>query len=151
MYLSAVQAPFGTLYILSDEEAICSVTTKDPGAAAGENEISRQAAREISEYLAGKRTVFDVPVSPGRTDFQRAVRRELLKIPYGETRSYQQIAAAMERPSAVRAVGSAIGKNPVWILIPCHRVIGKNGKPVGYAGGLEMKKALLELEGKTHF
>ena len=146
MYLSTVQASFGTLFILADHEAVCAVTTKKPDTNAGENELSRQAARELGEYLAGKRTVFDVPVMPKGTDFQRAVWRALLKIPYGQTRSYQQIAHALGKPAAVRAVANAIGKNPVWILIPCHRVIGKGGALTGYAGGLPMKKALLELE-----
>ena len=146
MYLSILDAPFGMLSILADETAVISVSTKNPDKEVAENEITRQCALELSEYLAGTRTVFDVPLSPKGTDFQRAVWQKLLTIPYGETRSYQEIADMLGRHSAVRAVGSAIGKNPVWILVPCHRVIGKNGGLAGYAGGLAMKKALLELE-----
>lgn len=110
------------------------------------NEISEQAIAQIREYFAGNRTNFDIPLAPEGTDFQQQVWNALRNIPYGETRTYKQIAQAIGNPKAVRAVGMANNKNPIAILIPCHRVIGSNGKLVGYAGGLDIKKQLLNLE-----
>lgn len=110
------------------------------------NELTERVNRQLSEYLAGQRREFDFPFELRGTDFQKAVWRALLDIPYGQTRSYGQIARAVGRPGASRAVGLASGKNPIWIAVPCHRVVGARGALTGYAGGLEMKKALLELE-----
>ena len=149
MYLSILTHPIGTFYICADDTAVISLTTKKPAQNDGGNNISRQAAQQLSEYLSGQRTQFTLPLSPNGTAFQRAVRQQLLAIPYGGTCSYQQIASALGKPEAVRAVGRAIGQNPIWIVIPCHRVIGKDGSLTGYAGGLSMKKALLELEQHT--
>jgi methylated-DNA-[protein]-cysteine S-methyltransferase len=101
---------------------------------------------ELTEYLEGKRTGFTVPSDCKGTEFQRAVWNALCEIPYGETRTYSEIAQHINKPSAVRAVGAAIGKNPVMITVPCHRVIGKNGALTGFRGGLDMKKMLLNLE-----
>jgi len=101
---------------------------------------------QVNEYLDGQRKTFDFPFVLNGTYFQKRVWNALLDIPYGETRTYAQIAAAIDNPKAVRAVGLANGKNPIWIAVPCHRVIGTDGTLTGYAGGLEMKKALLELE-----
>lgn len=101
---------------------------------------------EIKEYLEGKRTGFDIPISPNGTDFQKKVWKCLEKIPYGKTKSYQDIATLIGNPKACRAVGLANHYNPIMIIIPCHRVIGKNGNMVGYACGLEIKKYLLHLE-----
>ena len=105
-----------------------------------------QAAAELAEYFAGTRREFTLPLAPAGTPFQQAVWRALLQIPYGETRTYAQIAEAVGRPKAVRAVGSANNRNPILFIVPCHRVIGANGNLVGYAYGVEMKRTLLQLE-----
>ncbi len=106
-------------------------------------------AIQILEYLTKKRTVFTIPLDLKGTAFQQSVWKELCKIPYGETTSYSTIAEKISKPNAVRAVGTAIGRNPILITVPCHRVIGKNGALTGYRGGLEMKKQLLIIERKT--
>ena len=102
---------------------------------------------EILAYLRGERRSFDLPLDPMGTPFQQAVWAELRRIPYGETRSYGQVAAGIGKPKAVRAVGQANHRNPLPIFIPCHRVIGASGKLTGYGGGLDLKEKLLELEG----
>jgi methylated-DNA-[protein]-cysteine S-methyltransferase len=111
-----------------------------------ETPLIQKAAAQIKEYFEGKRTQFKLPLAPHGTEFQLAVWRALQDIPYGETRSYKEIAAAIGRPKAVRAVGMANNRNPISIIVPCHRVIGHDGKLVGYGGGLPLKKYLLELE-----
>jgi methylated-DNA-[protein]-cysteine S-methyltransferase len=105
-----------------------------------------QAARELAEYFAGDRRDFDVPVGPPGTPFQQAVWAELRRVPYGTTTTYGALAARLGSPGAVRAVGSANGRNPVAVLVPCHRVVGSDGNLRGYAGGVERKRALLDLE-----
>jgi methylated-DNA-[protein]-cysteine S-methyltransferase len=105
------------------------------------------AERELADYFAGRRTVFSVPLDFTGTPFQTSVWRALLTIPFGETRSYGQLAAQLGKPSASRAVGAANGKNPISIIAPCHRVIGASGHLTGFAGGLETKAYLLRLEG----
>ncbi|WP_103981826.1 methylated-DNA--[protein]-cysteine S-methyltransferase [Helcococcus massiliensis] len=105
--------------------------------------------KEIMEYLNGERTTFDFPYELEGTDFQKKVWKELTRIPYGEIRTYKDIASAIGNKNASRAVGMANNKNPIMILVPCHRVIGANGKLVGYAGGLDMKKGLLDLESRV--
>ncbi len=102
--------------------------------------------KEIIEYLNGERISFDFPYELEGTDFQKKVWKELARIPYGETRTYKEIASAIGNKNASRAVGMANNKNPIMIVVPCHRVIGGNGKLVGYAGGIDMKKDLLDLE-----
>ncbi|WP_217596943.1 methylated-DNA--[protein]-cysteine S-methyltransferase [Cohnella sp. GbtcB17] len=102
--------------------------------------------RELTEYWNGARRTFEAPVDMRGTAFQQAVWQALLGIPYGETRSYSEIAALVDKPSAMRAVGAAIGANPVLVCVPCHRVVGKSGAMTGYRGGLDMKTRLLELE-----
>lgn len=104
------------------------------------------ASSQLDEYFAGKRIAFDVPLDMRGTEFQRAVWRELLSLPFGQTTSYQTIAQRIGRPQAVRATGTAIGRNPVCIFVPCHRVIGASGGLSGYAGGLERKHYLLGFE-----
>ena len=108
--------------------------------------LSDLAAAQILEYLQGSRTGFDFPISPAGTPFQISVWNALTQIPYGEVRTYGQIAAAIRNPGAARAVGMACNRNPLWIVIPCHRVIGSSKNLTGYAGGLPMKQTLLELE-----
>lgn len=105
-----------------------------------------QAATQLREYFLGRRAVFDLPLRLSGTHFQKSVWNVLRQIPYGEVRTYSQIAAAIDKPKAARAVGQAANRNPLWILIPCHRVIGKDGSLTGYAGGLTMKQVLLALE-----
>jgi methylated-DNA-[protein]-cysteine S-methyltransferase len=121
--------------------------TKPPvGCVKAETPLIKKAAAQIEEYLAGKRKKFILPLVMHGTEFQRAVWRALQDIPYGETRSYKEIAAAIGRPKAVRAVGMANHRNPISIIVPCHRVIGHDGSLVGYGGGLPLKRRLLELE-----
>lgn len=108
--------------------------------------LSDRVNEELGEYFAGMRKIFDIPYEFHGTVFQEKVWRALSDIPYGETRSYEEIARAVGRPRACRAVGMANNKNPISIIIPCHRVIGKNGSLIGYGGGLEMKERLLNLE-----
>lgn len=105
-----------------------------------------ETARQLVEYFAGERKVFDLPLAPEGTGFQQLVWRALTTIPFGETRTYGQQATLIKRPSASRAVGAANGRNPIGIIVPCHRVIGANGTLTGYAGGLAMKQWLLEHE-----
>jgi methylated-DNA-[protein]-cysteine S-methyltransferase len=111
-----------------------------------ETPLIKKMAAQIDEYLAGKRKRFTLPVALHGTEFQTAVWRELQNIPYGETRSYKEIAAAIGRPKAVRAVGMANNRNPIVLIVPCHRVIGHDGSLIGYGGGLPLKRRLLELE-----
>lgn len=106
-----------------------------------------EVRRQLAEYFAGERREFDLPLAPEGTPFERAVWGELAKIPFGETRSYGEIAEALGRPGAARAVGRANGANPIPIVVPCHRVIGSDGSLTGFGGGLDVKSRLLELEG----
>ena len=111
-----------------------------------ESEVMAEAARQIDEFLAGRRTVFDLPLKTEGTDFQKSVWDELCRIPYGETASYGEIAERVGRPNAYRAVGSACNVNPIPLIIPCHRVVASNGFG-GFGGGLALKKKLMEIEG----
>lgn len=110
--------------------------------------VLRETARQLTEYFAGARTAFDLPLDFQGTDFQKQVWAQLLAIPFGQTRSYGEIARALGNPNAMRAVGAANGRNPISIIAPCHRVIGANGKLTGFAGGLEAKAHLLALESR---
>ena len=112
-----------------------------------ESDLTILAYTQIREYLDGQRKVFDLPLHPNGTEFQIKVWKALTEIPYGETRSYKNIAISIGNEKACRAVGMANNKNPIPIIIPCHRVIGANKKLVGYAGGLDLKERLLDLEG----
>ena len=118
--------------------AACDCDEKHP--------VVRESLRQLGAYFAGELRDFDLPLDPHGTEFQRAVWKALVGIPYGETRSYSEIARSVGRPAAVRAVGAANGSNPIAIIIPCHRVIGSSGKLVGFGGGLPMKRMLLDLE-----
>lgn len=111
--------------------------------------LSDEAARQVRQYLAGERRAFDLPLAAEGTDFQRAVWQALGEIPYGQTRTYGEIAAAIGRPGAARAVGAAAGRNPLWLVVPCHRCVGRGGALTGYAGGLWRKERLLALERKN--
>ena len=105
-----------------------------------------EVAKQLDEYFAGKRTKFELNICPKGTEFQKKVWAELLKIPYGKTKSYQEIAESVGKPNAQRAVGSACNKNPILLIIPCHRVISKTGKLTGFACGVDRKEQLLKLE-----
>jgi methylated-DNA-[protein]-cysteine S-methyltransferase len=111
--------------------------------------VLARAAAELAEYLAGARTTFDVPTAAAGTAFQRAVWEAVAAIGYGATRTYAQVADDLGRPTAVRAVAAAVGRNPLCLVVPCHRVVGSDGSLTGYAGGLERKEWLLALEGAS--
>lgn len=153
-----IKSPIGRLKLVASDEGLAAVLWEndDPRrvrlnvvAEDGRNPILVKAEQQLGEYFAGKRTTFDVPLDFAGTPFQQKVWRALLTIPFGETRSYGQIAKQIRNPAAVRAVGAANGKNPIGIIAPCHRVIGANGKLTGFAGSLETKAHLLGLEGVT--
>lgn len=142
--------PVGLVRIAEDSDGICSLSfadgIADSAGSGGEGLYLADAKSQLLEHFAGKRRAFDLPLSVHGSEFQERVWRALRSIPYGETRSYQQVAQMIGREKAARAVGMANNRNPLPILIPCHRVIGKNGKLVGYAGGIERKRYLLDLE-----
>ena len=115
------------------------------------NYITNLVYNQIIEYLTGQRKIFSFNYKLEGTDFQKKVWKKLCEIPYGQTKTYSQIAEEIKNPKAVRAVGMANNKNPLCIVVPCHRVIGKNGKLIGYAGGIDMKKSLLDIEYKNQF
>ena len=143
------ETSYGSITIASSGSAIVALVFRESDVSGGKIEASSLtdlAVKQLEEYFAGKRRRFDLPVNPSGTRFQEAVWKELLAIPYGETRSYKQIAQKIGKPKACRAVGMANNRNPISIIIPCHRVIGSNGALVGYGGGLEMKRKLLDLE-----
>lgn len=114
-----------------------------------ENELIRECKSQLSEYFAGHRNTFSVPINASGTEFQRRVWQHLQLIPYGQTKTYKELAHQIEKPKASRAVGGACNKNPIPIIIPCHRVLGYNGRLVGYAGGKDLKKWLIEQEQNT--
>lgn len=143
-------APVGDIQLDWEDGAVTALKRADADALAGEpNELTERVFRQLDEYLAGTRREFDFPYRLCGTPFQEKVWAALRDIPYGETRSYKDIAEAIGHPKAFRAVGMANHANPIFIAIPCHRVIGANRSLVGYGGGLDMKQALLELE-KAH-
>ena len=106
-----------------------------------------QCARQVHEYFEGSRTTFDLPLSPEGTDFQRRVWKEIARIPFGKTITYAELASRAGAPGSARAAGAATGRNPISIVVPCHRVVGADGSLTGYAGGLHRKTSLLEMEG----
>jgi methylated-DNA-[protein]-cysteine S-methyltransferase len=123
-----------------------NVISDDQSFEMNETSLLKNAAQQLNEYLEGKRNSFDLPLNPKGTEFQKKVWAALCDIPYGETRSYKQIAECVGNSKACRAVGMANNKNPIMIFIPCHRVVGSDGSLTGYAGGLDMKEKLLSLE-----
>lgn len=142
--------PFGQLKIECEGDAVTLLKrTEEPARAEGRTELTDLAFGQITEYLEGRRREFDFPYRLQGTEFQQKVWRALRAIPYGETRTYGEIAAAVGNPRAARAVGMANHQNPILIAVPCHRVIGADGSLVGYGSGLEMKEALLRLERET--
>ncbi|WBH15370.1 methylated-DNA--[protein]-cysteine S-methyltransferase [Sphingomonas radiodurans] len=150
-----IPSPTGDLTLVATDAGLAAILWDDdarmqaryaPRVAAPDHPVIAAATRQLNEYFAGTRTAFDVPLDPTGTEFQRAVWTTLLAIPYGETRSYRDIARAIGRPTATRAVGAANGRNPLPIIAPCHRVIGANGALTGFGGGLPNKQLLLALE-----
>lgn len=142
------QTPMGRVTIGADGQAITGFSF-GPAQFAGQQRataLTNRASNEVLEYLAGKRRTFSVPVRTDGTAFQRQVWAELSRIPYGETRSYAQVAAAIGNPKALQAVGQACNRNPVPLFVPCHRVISANGDLGGYAFGPHIKRFLLDLE-----
>lgn len=144
--VSFYETPMGRIGIADDGRAVTRVffsRQKDEGV---ESALARKTYHQLMEYFEGNRRDFTIPLDPRGTVFQRRVWKALSEIPYGETRSYKQIAEQIGHPKAYRAVGMANNRNPIAILIPCHRVIGSNGTLVGYAGGVSVKERLLLLE-----
>lgn len=156
-YCAFIPSPVGELQLVADDVGLVAIlwdtdeTSRVPlvvDQAQARHATLEQAEHELGEYFAGSRKVFTVPFAPRGTPFQQAVWSALQEIPFGETRSYAQIADRVGNRQGVRAVGGAIGRNPLSIMIPCHRVIGSNGKLTGFAGGLNRKSFLLDLESK---
>ena len=142
-----IETPIGRLALFADGDGLCALRFASTGEEMDAAPLLLQAERELEEYFAGRRTAFSVPLSMHGTPFQMEVWAALRTIPYGETSSYAALAAQIGRPRACRAVGMANHVNPLPILVPCHRVVGADGHLTGYAGGLDVKKYLLELEG----
>lgn len=147
MNCAIYEFPFGLLKIGYKRDSLVLLKKIDGTSDCGKKkEFTDLVYEEVMEYLDGKRKTFDIKYEINGTEFQKKVWKEFTKIPYGETRTYKEIAVAVGNPKASRAVGMANNKNPIAIIVPCHRVIGSDGKLVGYAGGLDMKKFLLDLE-----
>lgn len=146
-----IDTPLGAVWLEADADGVTAlrfVAAGDGLCETGPDSLFIGCARkQLAEYFGRVRREFDVPLSVAGTPFQWMVWRELLKIPFGETRTYGQLAAALGRPGSARAVGAACGRNPLAILVPCHRVVGADGSLTGYAWGVERKRALLALEG----
>jgi len=137
----------GSITFVEEGGTLVAITTHDfCEGVEQETPLIQKAFLQLSEYFRGERRKFDLSLNPRGTVFQKQVWKALLEIPYGETRSYKQIAEAIGNPKAVRAVGMANNRNPLLIVVPCHRVIGANGKLVGYGAGLDKKEFLLRLE-----
>jgi methylated-DNA-[protein]-cysteine S-methyltransferase len=154
-----MKSPVGELKLVASDKGLAAILwEKDnprrvrlsPVSEDNNNPLLLETERQLNDYFSGKRKSFSVKLDFKGTDFQKKVWAALLTIPFGETRSYGQIARQIKSPKAVRAVGAANGKNPISIIAPCHRVIGSTGKLTGFAGGLETKACLLALEGRNH-
>lgn len=155
MNYQLMETPLGPLMVAESERGVARIafTQADdplrPGADWRQGALRTPAVRQLEEYFAGRRQTFAFDLDPQGTPFQLEVWRALMEIPYGETWSYGQLARRLGRPNASRAVGAANGRNPLPVVVPCHRVIGANGSLTGYAGGLRFKQGLLELEQAT--
>lgn len=147
--MKTIESPIGPLRLVARDAQLVGVYTAAqvaPPAIEGDARVLAEAALQLAAYFAGERRAFELPLAPVGTDFQRLVWRALARIPYGATWSYAHLAQEIGRPSASRAVGAANGKNPLSIVIPCHRVVGASGALTGYAGGLDAKRWLLAHE-----
>ncbi len=150
MQTAFINSPLGITKIAGDENGIAVISVLSEGKISTEipSEL-QEAVTQLQDYFEGKRTDFDFKLNPKGTDFQQKVWQELLQIPFGKTMSYMDLSKKLGDVKAIRAVASANGKNPLWIVVPCHRVIGTDGSLTGYAGGLWRKKWLLEHENPT--
>lgn len=147
-----IKSPLGITKIIGDENGISSISVLDSQKETSTEipNVLQQAVIEIQDYFEGKRNDFTFKLNPKGTEFQQKVWQELLNIPFGKTMSYLELSKKLGDVKAIRAVASANGKNPLWIVVPCHRVIGTDGSLTGYAGGLWRKKWLLEHENPSH-
>ncbi|KAB5488744.1 methylated-DNA--[protein]-cysteine S-methyltransferase [Flagellimonas hadalis] len=147
MEIAYLQTPVGIAEFQGDEEGLASISILDENKPIGIiPEILEDAVYQLKEYFEGSRQQFDLKLNPSGTDFQKKVWEALLEIPFGKTISYLELSKKLGDVKAIRAAASANGKNPLWIVVPCHRIIGTNGDLIGYAGGLHRKKWLLEHE-----
>ncbi len=150
MDIAYVATPLGTAKIVGDENGISKISILEEGELSNEIPTSLQeTVSQLKDYFGGKRNDFNIKINPQGTEFQQKVWNELLHIPFGKTTSYLDLSKKLGDVKAIRAVASANGKNPLWIVVPCHRVIGSDGSLTGYAGGLWRKKWLLEHENPT--
>ena len=155
MYYHIIESPICPILLAGDEEGIKHVLflkgkrkIDTPADWIEDKEFFTEAVRQLEAYFSGRRKSFSLKLAPEGTEFQKSVWKALCKIPYGETRTYKDIAESIGNPKAYRAVGTANNRNPIAIIVPCHRVIGVNGKLTGYASGLDVKEYLLKLEEK---
>ena len=151
MYKKIFNSKIGNIVIVEKNQSIIElkvIKEKNIDIIESDTPLLKKASEQINEYFSGKRETFDLPLNPEGTEFMKKVWKQLLNIPYGETKTYKQIATEIGNEKAARAVGMANNKNPIPIIIPCHRVIGSNKKLVGYALGLDVKEKLLKLEAK---
>lgn len=146
MYQYSYDSVIGKIYIAEKDNCICNVSFGTLNYKEKETYLIKKTYSQLKEYFAGNRKIFDIPISANGTEFQIKVWEELQKIPYGKIRTYKEIAENIGNKNASRAVGMANNKNPIAIIIPCHRVIGSNGDLTGYAGGIKLKQYLLNLE-----
>ena len=151
-----VESPYGTILTVSDGDGLkqlsfvdAAIFRPESGWSRQQDSVLKQTQAQLEEWFVGERQMFDLPMSPEGTEFQKIVWKQLQQIPYGETCSYGELAQAIHKPTASRAVGAANGKNPIALIIPCHRVIGANGTLTGYAYGVELKQQLLALENNS--
>jgi len=150
-YYHWYQSPFGNLLVTGNRSALSTLTFPNKNAIVADQWIKdpgqfKEVCRQLDHYFAGDLKTFELPLAPRGTRFQQSVWAELMKIPYGDTTSYGVIAKKLDNPKAVRAVGSANGRNPIPVIIPCHRVVGSDGSLTGFGGGLPTKSFLLNLE-----
>ena len=151
MEIVYIKTPLGIAKIIGDENGVTEISVLDDGIVTEQiPSILQETVAQLNEYFEGKRTSFDFKLNPKGTDFQQKVWKSLLEIPFGKTRTYLEQSKILGDVKAIRAVASANGKNPLWIVVPCHRVIGTDGSSTGYAGGLWRKKWLLEHENPTN-
>lgn len=156
IYKHIYNSKIGNICIKADENNLLEVyftednqVSEPDDSSSQPNEIIKETEKQLNEYFSGKRQVFGLPLNPKGTDFRKKVWEKLKTIPYGETRTYKDIAVMIGNPKASRAVGNANNKNPIGIIIPCHRVIGSNKKLIGYSGGIDKKEKLLKLESEN--
>jgi methylated-DNA-[protein]-cysteine S-methyltransferase len=148
LFFDTIESPLGLIEVTADAAAVTAVRfVAQESKPSRSNPMVAGACRQLKEYFADGRRDFQLPLAPGGTEFQKAVWAELLAVPFGATASYRDIAAAIGKPAATRAVGAANGRNPIPIIVPCHRIIGSNGHLTGYGSGLWRKEWLLRHEG----